>query len=148
MGPSLQAGWPPQPDPCLCGTHLWDCPLGPKLTGSRGGTGWKVVGWNCTSPGSEASSGARRTFPWAPRSEPAALQAERAWNQGRGLDSFRKNGTCREALSTDPSGGKGTRYTKHLPTRGQTMGTIREGRARAREPFAQLGPSPTKPKSI
>lgn len=27
----------PQPGPSLCGTHLRDCPLGPKVTGSEGG---------------------------------------------------------------------------------------------------------------
>lgn len=45
LGQHLNEGgeWPfpgqlaPQPGPSLCGTHLRDCPLGPKVTGSEGG---------------------------------------------------------------------------------------------------------------
>lgn len=150
MGLNLQVSWPPNLALTSAAPTCGTVPLDPSSQALKVEIGWKVMGWNYTSPGSQASSGARRTFPWAPSSEPDALQAKRAWNQGRGLDSFRKSGTCREVPGTNPSSGKGTWCTKHLPTRGQTMGAIRgwSQACRAREPFAQLGPSPMDPKSV
>ena len=90
---------------------------------------WEVVGWNCWSPGSEGSGGAR-TFPWAWRPELAATQPKGAWHQGQGPEHLKRKWGLQRCPQYRPGGGKETRGIKHITSqKGRGWAAIQGGGA-------------------
>ena len=88
-----------------------------------------MAGWNCWSPGSEGSGGARM-FPWAQRPELAATQPKGAWHQGQGPGHLKRKWGLEERPLYRAGGGKETRGIKHINSqKGRGWVAVRGGGA-------------------
>lgn len=123
---SLQAGSPLTWPLLLLSSSV---ALPPWTRGHRLWT-WVAAGWNCSSPGSEGSGGAR-TFPLARRPELAATRVKGAWCQGQRPGHLKRKWGLRGRPQYRPGGGRETQGIQHIitPQKGRGLAAVRGGGA-------------------